>query len=160
DPTVELWSFHDSFRRQLVRTDHGSVTAVRFFDDESFLTAGREGSVHLWSADAVQHREIARVPEAIEFALVQPHTPNFLLEGASKTLWRYDGSRTAVLASPADNVTRYVFSKDGAWLAVATQQRSVKLYDTTTWTVRGQMQLPDAIQNFDFSASGDQMAAI
>jgi eukaryotic-like serine/threonine-protein kinase len=160
DTTIELWSLLGAPKKQVLKTDHDAVTAVRYLSDRaSFVSAGRDGRVVLWSADGLTHHELARLQEPIETLQLVPNTNNvLLLRGASGAIWKLEDARLDLLVDRAGTISRYVASHDGRWLAVGTTQGVLRIYSIQTSSLQTRLQFPVAIRDLAFRAHDDKLA--
>jgi len=152
--SIELWSFDSSPRKQLLRTQHGLVTAVRYFDRTStFISAGRDGRVVEWSTDGTNHHELGSISEPISLLVAYPKSHAVVIQGTSGKL----SSLVSSQVNPIDDIprtSRLVGSPDGQWLAVGTTDGKVFIYDTNTWTRRMTLAFPSSIHDLAFSPNG------
>jgi DNA-binding beta-propeller fold protein YncE len=106
------------------------VTDVVFVDAERVATAWNRRALAIWDArTGARERE---VPLRSEAQTLAGHVSKKLVVAArfrGLTVW--DGARTLEVESPTPRAL--AFSPDGARLWIATEEQSVRGFDTTTW---------------------------
>jgi WD40 repeat protein len=78
------------------------------------------------------------------------------LRGASGAIWKLEDTKVEPLVERAGTLSRYVPSPDGRWLAVATAQGLLRIYDLQTAALHARWQLPVAIRDLAFRGNEDQ----
>lgn len=139
--TIKIWSV-DSGGLKLQLTGATVATQVVFSPNGEWIaTAHRDRSISIWQADTgklLTHLPQATATKDIQFS---PNGQFLLLINTSRTaqLWRLNSGSSGNLSvtkattlSHASVVSQAIFSPTGRWIATATRNGSVRLWDAAT----------------------------
>jgi len=158
DSRIELWSFYGSPDVRVIETEHAPVSAMAYFADDSFVTAGRDGSIVHWTADAKSHSQFGQIPEAVESIVPLPQMVQLIAAGASGKLWIVNSTEARSLTPEGQSVTRARLSQDGHILAAVTAQGRLYLFDVDTWNVILQQELGSSLDDVRLNSTATQVA--
>ena len=161
DHSVRIWDLSHS-ERPVVLTAHATpVTCVQFSPDGTLLaTAQGDRLVRLWNPRTGE--PAGTLPESA--AIVQ-HL-RFSLDGAVLAtsagnliqLWDVSSKQKIMeLSGHEDLIWKFEFSPDGATLASASQDKSLKLWDVRTGTEKANFPFADGVRNVRFTADGSSL---
>ena len=145
DGSVHLWDVARGTAIPVRLRHEGMASAVAFSPDGALLASGGlDANLKLWDVSAARsgeaRRELYRQPAGVTAAAWVGHGTNVLTGHVSRVLRMTDvrtGRLTASLRGPEAQVGVIVLAPDGRRVAVASHDRTVRLFDTTTRTALG-----------------------
>jgi WD40 repeat protein len=136
DNTVRLWHADKLEAGAFVELPHPAwVRAVAFSADGAILAAGcNDGAIILWKISAEKTEKFAELKHEGGLKSLAFHPQQLILmSGGDGTLiqWRIDKTAEKQRIWPAHeaDINAIVFSRDGRWLATASSDKKVKLWD-------------------------------
>jgi WD40 repeat protein/serine/threonine protein kinase len=166
--TVRIWEV-ESGRERPPLTGHGAQCVAFSSDGKRLATGGSDQAIKIWDIDSGQ--EILTLRGHTDWVQGIAFTPDGrrLVSCGDRTVRIWDGrpwtegekldEAVVTLRGHADSVNAVAFYPDQTWLATASTDGSIKLWDTQTWcelrTVRTDFQQISALA---ISPLGDCMA--
>lgn len=135
-------------------------------DSLQIVSGGTDPHLYLWNPNPVLAlgNVIEVQEEQINAAAINPQgtllaTGGGLRDGFAVSLRNLDGSsRTILLEAHQDQVTSLAFHPDQPWLASASLDHTVKIWNTQTGEVIQTLTLPDSVFAIAFRPDGQQLA--
>ena len=179
--SVELWDVATRRRKGPARSGPTFFTCLAVSPDgRTIAAASREsggddpvipGQVQLWDARAMEAKATLRWPELLDVlcAAFSPDGETLVAGGGSRfnplgvgavaVLDLRDRAQASTLQGHLSLVNAATFSPDGGTLATASQDGTVKLWDTTIWQQRACFKWEGEVDSLVFSPSGATLAA-
>ncbi|HET7503288.1 MAG TPA: WD40 repeat domain-containing serine/threonine-protein kinase [Kofleriaceae bacterium] len=132
DDEVELWSFEPRAQNRRLNTRHAATAAVFTTDDAHLVVGSRDGTLTEWSLDDDSHHDLGTVREPILLLRDLPNSATVVAGTASGAVWLADAAGLRQIGKEAAAIMLAARSSDARWLAVATSQGVVRLYDLVT----------------------------
>jgi WD40 repeat protein len=133
----------------------GRILAIAGID--WLATGGKDGQVTLWDVYAKNKREIPRGATAICWST---DGQMLLCAGLDQVIRVYEVSTlrlVAELRGHEETIHSLAISPDGATLASGSDDRSLRLWDMSTWNVLGAWEMETPIRSLAWSADGDSL---
>jgi WD40 repeat protein len=161
DEFIELWSVSSTRAATMhrLKTDHVVVTAVRYLDDGTLVSSGRDGRLVEWSSTDI-YRELVSIPVPIRTIITIPKRKAFLLFDANGMVWYTDPEHLTTFKGSPYSATGFARPSDGRFVVVGSSQGTIRLYDTLSFKVYELATLKSGIWSLAISRTEDQIAAI
>ncbi|HEU4734231.1 MAG TPA: serine/threonine-protein kinase [Kofleriaceae bacterium] len=157
DDEIELWSFEARSPNRRLKTRHAATAAVFTTGGAHLVVGSRDGSLTEWSLDDDSHHELGSVGEPIQLLRDLPGSPAIVVATASGALWLADGSGMRQLGKESASIMAAARSSDARWLAVATSQGVVRLYDLATGQATAILHTPSSVEFVAFSPDSQEL---
>jgi WD40 repeat protein len=158
DSIIELWTPTSGEKLLRLETNHSRVTAIGFLaDGSSFVSAGQDGYLSKWLSDGTKSSDIGRLRESIASFQRLPNTSKLIARGRNGNFWKIENSEFLPIANVSDEISRWLISNDGRWMAVGTTAGYLQIYDTATFVLYVNMTFESAIRDVAF-VKGDRIA--
>jgi WD40 repeat protein len=131
---VEVWSSASMTRTNLIHTEQGSISQLRFIDDsDDFITAGHDGRLVRWTPSGKKTKLTEREQPIDKFAQV-PAIGAIVFSTADGALWRMDaGGQVLSLRSGGPRVNRILITPDQQFVYAGYANGDVVAVDTKFW---------------------------
>jgi WD40 repeat protein len=150
DSTARVWH-SDGTPVAVFTGHHGSVVRLDMVGTDRIASIGQDGRLLLWPIDASGYTELFRAPTPLIFVRTLSTTREIVVSDArgAVSAVTFDGrARTIRLAGSA--VTNLRASRDGARLAISSDDGEVTVYDTAGWTAIARHRATAAVQSVQF----------
>jgi eukaryotic-like serine/threonine-protein kinase len=136
DDELELWTFDGQPVRRTLHTGHGEVRTVLYrHDGATFIVACKDGTLEEWANGGTSSRVLGTIGEPIDIVIRMRTSESVLVAGVSGMLWALGPSGMRYLGLAPNSFATAALSPDDRWLAVASQQGIVHLYNLSTLAV-------------------------
>ncbi|HEY6176460.1 MAG TPA: hypothetical protein VIX73_18515, partial [Kofleriaceae bacterium] len=150
DGTARVW--HSDGTPLTVFTGHrGSVVRIDAVDADRVVSIGEDGRLLLWPIDGTRYTELFHASGPLVFLRSLSATHQLVVGDARGTVWAVtlDG-RARTVRSASSAIIELRVSRDGARVAIGSDDGEVTVYETTGWTAIARSRVAAAIQSVQF----------
>ena len=164
DRTIKLWDVAAEKIVRVLEGHQGPVNSVRFSSDgKTLASAGHDSKVGLWDVATGKERLPQPGPQINALKLGFRDDGQLVSLGRDGAMrwwdWKQDKERHTTAGSREDNWHAAAFSPGRELLAIAHEERSVRLIDTATGEGLGLLDHGNRVKAVAFSPDGRQLAS-
>jgi len=156
---IKVWAIPGGDSLAILNGHHKPVSGLTWLDDEYLASADTQGTLRVWDAQAGEPVSEFRTEPITSIALL-PWPTRIVVGHATGQLRIYSWPDMALLAEtelPAEVVSVAVESQQ-QWIAVATDDRRVQLFDARLAPLRELQTPPGKVFELRFAPDGNQLA--
>jgi WD40 repeat protein len=158
---VVQWSATTGVRELELGTHHGSVCGLaRSADGNWLVSAGKDGVVNVWDLRSQRLAHSLDLQQPCGSPPIVQANGSMVLAAGQRDAMAWDlatGARRFVLRGHTANIFSMVLSADGARVATASADASVRLWDTATGQALALIPTSDELRTVEFSPDGEDV---